>query len=61
MIDRQVRALTPERSTIGGSLGRRLAEEIRADADMPAYSRSAIDGYALLEDSAPGWFRLAGE
>lgn len=61
LIDRQVRALTPERSTIGGSLGRRLAEEIRADADMPAYSRSAIDGYALLEDSAPGWFRLAGE
>jgi len=61
LIDREVRPLPLVRMPIGQALGRRLAEEIRADADMPAFSRSAIDGYALPEGSAPGWFRVIGE
>jgi molybdopterin molybdotransferase len=61
LIDRQVRPFSSVRAPIGESLGRRLAEEIRADADMPAYSRSAIDGYALPDGSAPGRFRVTGE
>jgi molybdopterin molybdotransferase len=61
LIDREVRPLPLVREPIGQALGRRLAEEIRADADMPAFSRSAIDGYALQEGSGPGRFRLIGE
>jgi molybdopterin molybdotransferase len=61
LIDREVRPLPAVRMPVGQALGRRLAEEIRADADMPAFDRSAIDGYALKEDAAPGWFRIIGE
>ena len=61
LIDREVRPLPPVRVPLGQSLGRRLAKEILADADMPAFCRSAIDGYALSEGSEPGWFRVIGE
>jgi molybdopterin molybdotransferase len=60
-IDRQVRPLPPVRVPLGESFGRRLAKEILADADMPAFCRSAIDGFALPEGSEPGWFRVIGE
>jgi len=61
LIDRAVRPLPLVRMPLGQVFARRLAEEIRADSDMPAFDRSAIDGYALKEDSAPGWFRIIGE
>jgi molybdopterin molybdotransferase len=61
LIDRESRPLAPRRVPLSDSLGRRLAEGIVADADMPAFSRSAIDGYALPEGSAAGWFRIIGE
>ena len=61
LIDREVRPLPPVRVPLGGSLGRRLAGKILADADMPAFCRSAIDGYALPEGSEPGWFHVIGE
>jgi molybdopterin molybdotransferase len=61
LIDRESRPLPPVRVTLGESLGRRLAVEIAADADMPAFCRSAIDGYALAEGSGEGSFRIVGE
>jgi molybdopterin molybdotransferase len=61
LIDREVQPLPPIRVPLGESLGRRLAEDIPADVDMPAFSRSAIDGYAVSEGSAPGWFHILGE
>lgn len=61
LIDQKVRALSPARVPVSHAFGRRLAEEIRADADMPAFDRSAIDGYALKENSEPGMFRVVGE
>lgn len=61
LIDRNVRLLPAIRLPLAQAFGRRLVEEIRADADMPAFDRSAIDGYAVHENSGPGWFRLGGE
>ena len=61
LIDREVRPLPPVRVPLGESLGRRLVGEILADADMPAFCRSAIDGYAVPEGSEPGLFRVIGE
>jgi molybdopterin molybdotransferase len=61
LIDHEVRPLPPVRVPLVQSLGRRLAKEILADADMPAFCRSAIDGFALSEGSEPGWFRVIGE
>ena len=54
LIDREVRPLPPVRVPLGRSLGRRLAGKILADADMPAFCRSAIDGYALPEGVRAG-------
>ena len=61
LIDREVRPLPAVRLPLAQALGHDLAEEIRADADMPAFDRSAIDGYALPEDALPGWFHIVGE
>ena len=61
LIDREVRSLPAIRLPLAEALGHNLAEEVRADADMPAFDRSAIDGYALPEDALPGWFDIAGE
>ncbi|HEY5704227.1 MAG TPA: molybdopterin molybdotransferase MoeA [Terrimicrobiaceae bacterium] len=61
LIDRQVGPLPPVRMPLGESLRRCLAKEILADADMPAFCRSAIDGYEVAEGSGPGWFRIIGE
>ena len=61
LIDREVRPLPAVRLPLAQALGHDLAEEIRADADMPAFDRSAIDGYALPENALPGWFKIVGE
>ncbi len=61
LIDGKVNALPPVRMPLAQTAGRRLAEDIRADEDMPAFSRSAIDGFALPAGSPPGRYRIAGE
>jgi len=60
-LDARVSSLPPVRLPLGEARGLRLAEDIVAPEDMPAFSRSAIDGYAVAVDAAPGVFRLAGE
>ncbi|HRJ71229.1 MAG TPA: molybdopterin molybdotransferase MoeA [Terrimicrobiaceae bacterium] len=60
-IDREVPVLPSVSVPLGTSRGRRLAEDIRADADMPAFTRSAIDGFLLPENAPPGRHRIVGE
>jgi molybdopterin molybdotransferase len=46
------------------ALGRILADGVAADADLPPFDRSAMDGYALrAEDAArpPTWLPVAGQ
>jgi molybdopterin molybdotransferase len=61
LIDREVRSLPAVRLPLAQAGRHLLAEEIRADADMPAFDRSAIDGYALPEDALAGWFHIVAE
>lgn len=61
LIDRQLGPLPPRRLPLADAVGCRLGEDILADADMPAFSRSSIDGFAVRAGSGPGRYRLAGE
>lgn len=61
LIGREVNELPPVRRPLDEALGCRLAEDVRADADMPAFSRSSIDGYAVKAGAGKGTFRIAGE
>ncbi len=53
-----VRALPGESVSLAGALGRVLAEDVMAEADLVPYARSAMDGYAVcatdIERAAPG-------
>jgi molybdopterin molybdotransferase len=61
LIDQKVSAMPSERVSLQAASGRRLAEDIRADDDMPAFTRSAIDGFALPAGSRPGRYRVVAE
>ncbi len=61
LLDQTVSPLPLVDTPLADTLGRRLGEEIRADEDMPAFTRSAIDGYLLSESSEPGRYRIVGE
>lgn len=61
LIDREVRPLSPKRLPLAEAVGCRLGEDILADMDMPAFSRSSIDGYAACAGSGAGRYRLVGE
>ncbi len=46
-VDGAAQALAPEAVEVRAAHGRVLAEEVRAGIDVPAFDRSAMDGYAL--------------
>jgi molybdopterin molybdotransferase len=48
------RPLEPERVPILDGLGRVLAEDVYADADIPPYANSSMDGYAVLAADTSG-------
>jgi molybdopterin molybdotransferase len=54
VITRVCRPLPVERASGRSMLGRVLAEDVRAPEDMPAFDRSAMDGYALRPDAGLG-------
>lgn len=59
-----VRPLGVVRAMVGDSLGHCLAENVRADRDLPPADRSAMDGYAVRSADlveTPVSLRLAGE
>ena len=61
LIDGAVCPLEPVRVPLDDCCGRRLAGDVRADADMPAFSRSAMDGFLLAAGLPPGRYRVTGE
>ncbi len=46
-LDRAARPFPTEELPVQSSLGRMLVEPIRAESDIPAFSRSAMDGFAV--------------
>lgn len=54
------RTAAVEQVKIEESCGRVLAEDIRADRDLPPYNRVAVDGYACRRADLPGPLVLAG-
>ena len=52
LVQRRVRALGTESRPLAGALGHYLAEEVRADRDLPPADRSAMDGYAVRKVAA---------
>jgi molybdopterin molybdotransferase len=54
-------AMPAETVSLAHSLGRTLAEDVRAIRDQPPYSGSAMDGWAVAAADTPGKLRIAGE
>jgi molybdopterin molybdotransferase len=50
-----------EHVPVAGAAGRRLAAEVRALADHPPFTNSAMDGFAVRAADTPGALRVHGE
>jgi molybdenum cofactor synthesis domain-containing protein len=56
--------LAAERVALGEALGRVLAEDVRADTDLPPFDRAQMDGYAVRSADlreTPARLRVVGE
>jgi len=49
-----VSRLETERAALRDCLGRVLAEDVRADEDIPPFDNSAMDGFAVIADDTQG-------
>jgi molybdopterin molybdotransferase len=54
-------ALPVERVALADSIGRVLAEEVRAIRDQPPFAASAMDGWAVRAADGPGRLEIVGE
>ena len=61
LIAENILPLAPSPVALEMAFGRVLCEDIRADADLPAFDRSAMDGYAVALDDNSQNFRIVGE
>ncbi len=64
MVKREIGSLDVETVRLQRSIGRVLAEDIRADSDMPPFDRSQMDGFAVRAKdtlAAPVELRIVGE
>jgi len=57
----EIAPLPAERVRLTESLGRVLAEDVRAVRDQPPFRASAMDGWAVRSTDAPGALRIVGE
>ena len=57
----EVAALPAEPVAIEASVGRVLAEDVRAVRDQPPFAASAMDGWAVRAADTPGSLRIVGE
>jgi molybdopterin molybdotransferase len=57
----EVHPLPTEEVAVQDALGRVLAEEVAAAADVPAFDNSAMDGFAVRAGAAGRTLRLVGE
>jgi molybdopterin molybdotransferase len=60
-IGAHVAALPPVPVLLEEAYGRILCEDALADEDIPAFDRSAMDGYALIADDITPQLRIVGE
>src|SRR5450432_587637 len=56
-----IEPLDPEPVAIDDALGRVLAEDVRATADVPPFPCSAMDGYAILAGDSGRRLTVVGE
>jgi molybdopterin molybdotransferase len=61
LIQANIRPLAAQTVALAGAHGRVLREDVRAREDMPAFDRSAMDGYAVALDDDSKQFRVVGE
>lgn len=61
LIDRRIGCLPSESVDIRHAAGRVLAESVRSAVNVPAFHRSAMDGYAVAADNTPGEFTIVGQ
>lgn len=61
LLDSVVRPLAAERVGLRAAVGRVLREDIVADADMPAFSRSAMDGFLVMFGEPGRLLKISGE
>ena len=55
LIDAAIRPIEPtERVSLAGANGRVLAEDVVATADVPPFTRAAMDGYAVRAEDTSG-------
>ena len=57
----EIAALTSERVALSHSVGRVLAEQVRAVRDQPPFAASAMDGWAVRSTDCPGTLVVVGE
>jgi molybdopterin molybdotransferase len=60
LFNERIVALDAEPTPLMEALGRTLREAVRADADQPAFDRSAMDGYAFFPAHGPANYHLIG-
>jgi molybdopterin molybdotransferase len=58
---RRGRPLPPESVSIVEAAGRVTAEDVRACVDLPSFTSSAMDGFAVLASDLPATLRIVGE
>jgi molybdopterin molybdotransferase len=64
IVKRKTGSLGSQTVPLGDSVGRVLAEDIRADTDMPPFDRSQMDGFAVQAQdtkNAPAVLMIVGE
>ena len=64
LIDRETSGLGTEKVDLTAAAGRVLAEDIVADADLPPFDRSQMDGYAVFAadtKQTPASLKIVGE
>jgi molybdopterin molybdotransferase len=61
LIARIVRPVRTTRVPLAHARGRWLREDVVAEEDMPAFDRSAMDGYAIVANDPSERFRIIGE
>jgi molybdopterin molybdotransferase len=60
-IAERAQPLPSEAVPLSQAVGRTLAADVVCPIDIPGFDRSAMDGYALRSEDAPGRLRVVGE
>ena len=61
LINARVAPLAARQVALSEARGLRLAQEVLAPSDEPAFDRSAMDGFAIEIGASTGFFRVVGE